>query len=77
MISSDSTHFILYSPPAGAGSNVKTTSKLPQFRKSIYTKEIKDFIIRRIRLKEMSMSEVINQYGIPKTTLHKWLKKQE
>lgn len=50
-------------------------SKMPEFRKSIYTKELIDFILEIIETGEKSMSDVINEYKIPKTTLHRWLYK--
>ncbi|KPH13835.1 hypothetical protein [Chryseobacterium sp. ERMR1:04] len=68
-----SQHLILFSPPSNAYSSDKEkTSSLPQFRKNIYTKEVIDFLIELIQSGEKNMNEVINQYGIPKTTLHRW-----
>ncbi|MBB4806360.1 DNA invertase Pin-like site-specific DNA recombinase [Chryseobacterium defluvii] len=72
-----SQHLILYSPPGNANykSFKKPVSKLPQFRKNIYTKEIIDFLLAMIRTGEKTKSQVIAEYGIPKTTLYKWLEK--
>ena len=72
-----SHHLILYAPP-GSDSGKKTSSQkssLPQFRKNIYTKEIIAFILERIDKKEMTVSQVIKEYRIPKTTIHRWLAK--
>ena len=44
-------------------------------RKNVYTKELIEFIVNKVRSKEMSTRQVISQYGIPKTTLYKWLQK--
>ncbi|MDH5032832.1 MULTISPECIES: transposase [Chryseobacterium] len=71
-----SQHLILYAPAiAGKNTEYKQNKKtgLPQFRKNIYTKEIIDFILRQIESGEMSKTEVIEHYKIPKTTLYKWI----
>lgn len=67
-------HLILYSPPA-ATYNTTEISKLPRFKKNIYTQEIIDFILEQIESKEMTKSEVIEKYRIPKATLYKWINK--
>ncbi|SDI84653.1 transposase [Chryseobacterium jejuense] len=69
-----SSHLILFAPVAGLNKK-KEKSKLPQFRKSLYTKEIIDYILELIESKQKTSLEIINQYRIPKTTLHKWLSK--
>ncbi|TZF93490.1 transposase [Chryseobacterium panacisoli] len=69
-----SQHLILYSLlKKEQNKNIKT--QLPQFRKNIYTKEMIDFILEKINKGEKTCSEAINDYGIPKTTLYKWVKK--
>lgn len=74
-----SQHLILYSPKT----KDKLTSKenqnisLPMFRKNIYTMEIIDFILELIRTEKKTKYEVINEYGIPKTTLFKWIQKYD
>lgn len=73
-----SSHLILYAPPAAVKSKKGNSKpKTPEFRKNIYTQEIKDFIIKRIKNNEMTQAEVIKEYSIPKTTLHRWLQKAE
>jgi len=47
-----------------------------QFRKNIYTKEIKEYIIEMVNIKQKTISEIITEYNIPKTTIYKWMKKQ-
>lgn len=69
-----SQHLILYAPVKSENPN-REKSLLPQFRKNIYTREIIDFILERIQTNEMSKNEVIERYGIPKTTLYKWISK--
>lgn len=72
-----SQHLILYAPPSTIEKNKKNNvkSKLPQFRKNIYTKEIIDFILEQIEKKEMTKNQIIERYRIPKTTLYKWISK--
>lgn len=72
-----SQHLILYSPPTNLEKSKDSPMKsaLPTFRKNIYTRELIDFILERIQLGEMSIKEVISQYGVPKTTLYKWINK--
>ena len=73
-----SQHLIFYAPPSkGDGSPEKTNTQLPQFRKNIYTKEVIDFILEQITTGEMSKKEIIEKYNIPKTTLYKWLSKNQ
>jgi transposase-like protein len=48
---------------------------LPVFRKNIYTKEIIDFIMERLNNKEKTKFEIMKEYGIPKSTLYKWIHK--
>lgn len=73
-----SQHLIIYSPRAAQSiSNPETEkSSLPQFRKNIYTKEIISFILDSIAKGKITKNQVIEQYGIPKTTLYKWLKEK-
>ncbi|WP_326982417.1 transposase [Chryseobacterium sp. MYb264] len=68
-----SQHLILFSPQSNFYTCQKEkTSSLPQFRKNIYTKEVIEFIVELINSGEKNMNEVIERYGIPKTTLHRW-----
>ncbi|WP_312297900.1 transposase [Chryseobacterium sp.] len=71
-----SQHLILYSPVVGKHKDggFKETG-LPSFRKNIYTTELIEFIIERIEKGQMTKQQVINRYGIPKTTLYKWIVK--
>lgn len=73
-----SQHLILFTPPGNTNYNkasVQNKSRLPQFRKNIYTKEIIDFILELIETKEKTKLQIIEEYKIPKTTLYKWIDK--
>ena len=73
-----SQHLLLYAPPASLNYKKKeTVSKLPQFRKNVYTTEIINFIVELYHNKEMTQKEIMDQYNIPKTTLYKWIKKHK
>ncbi|MCC3217995.1 helix-turn-helix domain containing protein [Chryseobacterium sp. X308] len=69
-----SHHLILYAPIAGQNKN-GVQSKLPKFRKSLYTKEIIDYMMELLENKQKTTKEIINHYGIPKSTLNKWISK--
>lgn len=69
-----SQHLILYSPSSALErSKRKKDSKLPVFRKNIYTKGVIDFMIELIDSGEKTKVQVIEEYNIPKTTLYKWI----
>lgn len=72
-----SQHLILYSPQSSMdyAQKRKMPESLPAFRKSLYTKEIIEFVLGKIRKGEMTTSKVISEYKIPKSTLYKWLHK--
>lgn len=72
-----SQHLIMYAPPTSksqANSN-KCRSSLPNFRKSLYTSEIIDFVLEQISTGAKTKSQIVEEYRIPKTTLHKWISK--
>ena len=48
----------------------------PQFKKNIYTKEIKDFILSILRSKKMNINQIMKEYNLPKTTLYNWINKE-
>ena len=72
-------HLILYAPPVMARKETgkSSPSSLPEFKKNIYTQEIIDFILGQIATDSMTKKQVMEQYGIPKTTLYKWLSKRK
>lgn len=72
-----SSHLILYAPPSAVNKTNQKSDKTPQFRKNIYTQEIKNFIIKKIDSGEMTQADVIREYSIPKSTLHRWLQKKQ
>lgn len=72
-----SQHLILYAPQSAKDKNSenKNKSKLPTFRKNIYTREVIDFILEIYNSGEKTKNQIIEEYKIPKTTFYKWLKK--
>lgn len=70
-------HLILFAPASASEKDFKATksTNLPQFRKNIYTQEIIDFVLEQIATQNMTKKQVMEAYGIPKTTLYKWLSK--
>ncbi|KQS91833.1 hypothetical protein [Chryseobacterium sp. Leaf394] len=72
------THLMLF---AGISQNknnqhLKKSGDL-QFRKNIYTKEIKEFIMELVNTKQKTLSEINEEYNIPKTTIYRWIRKQD
>lgn len=74
-----SQHLLLYAPPASIHYNKLSakSSKIPQFRKNVYTMEIIEFIVELISSKQKSVQQVITEYQIPRTTVYKWIKKHK
>lgn len=73
-----SQHLILYAPMGNTKyrqCSEKSESSLPRFRKNVYTKEVIDYILKKIETGDMKSSEIIARYHIPKTTLYKWKSK--
>lgn len=73
-----SQHLILYAPPSGSHqskSAAENITKLPLFRKKMYTMEVIDFVLELIDSGEKTRNQVMEEYRIPKTTLYKWIKK--
>jgi|SRR5690606_8417992 len=71
-------HLILYAPSSANEKAEKQKSRkysLPRFRKNIYTKDIIDFILEQMQTGAMTKKEIQQRYGIPKTTLYKWISK--
>lgn len=72
-----SHHLMLYAPQGNINYNKleRKDSKLPRFRKNIYTREIIDFVLDVLEKEEKTKNEIIMEYGIPKTTLYNWARK--
>ncbi|WP_336958955.1 hypothetical protein [Chryseobacterium contaminans] len=70
-----SQHLILYAPPSAPFQEADTSSRLPRFRKNIYTREMIDFMLELIEKKEKTKRQITEEYGIPYTTLCKWIAK--
>jgi hypothetical protein len=72
-----SHHLILYAPCGKmiAHTNEKKNISLPVFRKSVYTKEIIDFVLELEATGKKTRNQIIKEYRIPKTTLLKWIAK--
>lgn len=73
-----SQHLILYAPAASQHLNrclERKDTSLPKFRKNVYTRQIISHLLHLIETKEKTISEVIKEYNIPKTTIYRWQKK--
>lgn len=72
-----SQHIILFAPCNSdqEKESPKEDTALPNFRKSLYTREIIDFMLNQYNSGNMSRQEIYKKYNIPKSTFHKWLNK--
>ncbi len=73
-----SHHLILYAPPSSLRLNTQVENNetsLPRFRKNVYTKQIIYHLLHLIKSKEKTITEIIKEYNIPKTTIYRWQKK--
>ncbi|UZT97953.1 helix-turn-helix domain-containing protein [Chryseobacterium fluminis] len=71
-------HLLLYSSfPRNNGQSGTSKSKLPQFRKNMYSNEIVMFILELIQNKEMTIPEITEKYNISRTTIYKWIAKNK
>ncbi len=68
-------HLILYAPQSRMDNAFSQKNDTLVFRKSIYTQEVKDFILDKIKTGKMTANDAVKRYRIPKTTLYKWMKK--
>lgn len=69
-----SQHLILYAPPS-ASIKEQDSSKLPRFRKNIYTREMIDFLLELLEKEKKTKRQITDEYGIPYTTLSRWITK--
>jgi len=74
-----SQHLVWYAPTRNKEKKKKTEkkSKLPQFRKNIYTAELIKFIVELVQSGEKTRGQIIEEYNIPRNTLYRWLTKYE
>lgn len=70
-------HLFISEPQNRQPGNVSTkqNSSLPQFRKTIYDKELIEFILELIDAGKKTKTEVREEYRIPKATLYQWIRK--
>ena len=71
------SHLQLYTPSAATAKTKSETTEKPQavFRKNIYTKEVKEYLLNLIQTNTMTASQVMKKYSIPKATLFTWMRK--
>ncbi|KAA2221272.1 transposase [Chryseobacterium sediminis] len=69
-------HLVLYAPQSRIDNVFREKESAIVFRKSIYTQEVKDFILEKIEMGTMTANDAVERYKIPKTTLYKWMKKR-
>jgi hypothetical protein len=69
-----SGHLILHHGISGiAPKKTEKTTKI-HIRKNVYTLEIKQFVLSQIESNELSITDAISKYNIPKSTIYKWVR---
>ncbi|CAA7194063.1 transposase [Chryseobacterium potabilaquae] len=69
-----SQHLILYTRYSTSwAKSPKKSSKPLEFRKNIYSKGIIDFILDLINKGKKTPQKIMEDYGVPSSTLHTWL----
>lgn len=72
-------HLQLYSPGSSTSklnNEVKKHSDDYHFSKNYYSEEVIEFLLKKYKNNELTISEIMNKYNIPKTTLYRWIKKK-
>lgn len=72
------SHLQLYSPSASIAklpSKGKPKTEGQSFKKNLYSPEIIDYILKKLKNNELSAKEIMEVYHIPRTTLYRWKKK--
>lgn len=71
------THLLLYDGISHTKNNkkIRESGEKIIFRKNIYTKEIKEFLVGLVASDQKTVSQITDEYNIPRTTLYKWLRK--
>lgn len=72
-----SQHLILYSPPANVKVKNENYGALPQFRKNIYNNEMIEFFLEMVNTGEKTIPEIVQEYGVPSTTIYRWMNKHK
>lgn len=71
-----SQHLILYSPQTNNNyNNVRQKSSLSYSTKNIYMIEVIEFILEQLANGNKTKKQIMSEYRIPRTTIHRWLNK--
>jgi transposase-like protein len=68
-------HLSLYHAIAVTNGERKVNKTVGEFRKNVYSKEIRDFVIAQIKTGIITKHEAIAKYNLPKTTVYNWMRK--
>ncbi len=67
---------LIFSDEASRVAKNKTYTTLPHFRKNIYSPELIEYVLEKINKGEKTMNQIVEEYGVPKTTIYRWKTKQ-
>ena len=75
------THLQLYKPSAA---KAKLNNEVPNqkkgdynFRKNLYSPEVINWILEQFNNQTLTIKDIIERYNIPKTTIYRWIKRNE
>ncbi|GEN74044.1 helix-turn-helix domain-containing protein [Chryseobacterium lathyri] len=70
-------HLLLYDGISNTknNKNIKQAGDKIIFRKNIYTREIKEFLVGLVTTNQKTVPQIMKEYNIPRTTIYKWLRK--
>jgi len=69
-------HLGMYHAIKTNSGNKQSERTVGEFRKNVYTKEIIDFVLKQVRESDLTLAEITQKYNIPKTTIHRWVRKE-
>ena len=68
-------HLQLYAAINVDAGNKKIHRAVGEFRKTVYSKEIKEFILEAVKEGKMSVPQIIAKYNLPRTSIYNWIRK--
>lgn len=68
-------HLQMYASINVDSGNKKVPRAVGEFRKAVYSKEIKEFILETVKEGKMSIPQIIAKYNLPRTSIYNWIRK--
>jgi Helix-turn-helix domain len=68
-------HLAMYHAVTINKSKVKQERGVGEFRKNVYSVEVRNFVLQQVKNGNMSITDIISKYNIPRTTIYTWIRK--